>query len=236
MIAYQDTTVTTTTWEQILADLSAEEDVERVVQAARLLDEVAHEAHLPDLYRLIQDDDWYIREVASVPLSRLDGFRALPLLFQALTRGEQQGHDNDLLNAMVVEVLEAHREECAPLLLSMLDDPDPTIRANGAWALGWQLAAVALAPLIAALHDSDASVRGAAVGSLSSFKMQGVMEALLPLLSDSNDQVRVDAVASLGYLGDRRAMPALQAALHDPNERVRSFAVYALEQLGKQKR
>jgi HEAT repeat protein len=124
-----------------------------VVRAAELLDEVADESRLPDLYRLIQDDDWYIREVASIPLSRLDGVRALPLLFQALTRGRQEGHDNDLLGTMVVEVLEAHPEECAPLLLSMVDDSDPTVRAHGVCALGWQPAAVALAPLIAALRD-----------------------------------------------------------------------------------
>lgn len=234
-IESQSTTMTSTEWERILADLHAQDDVDRIVQAAARLDDVANEAHLPDLYRLIQDDDWFIREAAAVPLARLAGVDALPLLFQALFRGQQQGQDNDSLSTMVVEVLEAYREECAPLLLSMLDNPNPPIRVHGAWALGWQPAVVALAPLLAALHDPDANVRGAAAGSLSSFKVDGVMEALLPLLFDSDDQVRVDVVASLGYLGDRRALPALQAALQDSCERVRSFAAYFLQQLDEKK-
>ena len=234
-IESRNTTMTPTEWEHVLADLRAQDDLDRIVQAAARLDDVANEVHLPDLYRLIQDDDWFIREAAAVPLARLAGVQALPLLFQALARGQQQGQDNDGLSTMVVEVLEAHREECAPLLLSMLDNPNPTLRAHGAWALGWQSAGVALAPLLAALHDPDANVRGAAAGSLSSFKVDGVTEALVPLLFDSDDQVRVDVVASLGYLGDRRAVPALQAALQDSSERVRSFAAYALKQLGNKK-
>jgi HEAT repeat protein len=227
--------MTTTQWGRILADLRAEDDVDRVVQAARQLNVVATQAHLPELYRLIQDDDWFIREAAAEPLARLEGVQALPLLFRALTRGQHQGQDNDGLSTMIVEVLETHQSECAPLLLAILQDADSTSRENAAWALGWQPAAIALAPLVRAARDCDAGVRAAAAGSLSSFKAAGSVDALLPLLYDSDEQVRVSAAAALGNLGDQYAVPALRSALHDRSERVRSFAQDALERLRNKK-
>jgi HEAT repeat protein len=227
--------MTTTDWERILADLHAEDDVDRIVQAAGRLDVIATEAHVPDLYRLIQDNDWFIREAAAEPLARLEGVRALPLLFRALTCGQQQGQDNDGLSTTIVNLMEAHQPECAPLLLAMLQDTEATIRENGAWALGWQPSAIALAPLLKAVRDSDARVRAAAAGSLSSFKVAESVDALIPLLYDSDEQVRVSAAAALGYLGDPYAVPALQSALHDRSERVRSFAQYALDRLRKKK-
>jgi HEAT repeat protein len=225
--------MTTPAWADILVDLRAEDDVDRIVQAAAHLDAVADESHVPDLYRLIQDDDWFVREAAAVPLARLEGVRALPLLFRALTRGTQAGHDNDGLGSTIADVLEEHSEACAPLLVSMIADPDPELRAHAAWALGWQPPEIAHMPLLRAAQDSHAQVRASAAGSLSSFKIAGTMEALRSLLGDSDEQVRVSATAALGYLGDRRALPALQAALHDLSERVRSFAQYALEKLAK---
>jgi HEAT repeat protein len=227
--------MTTSEWERILADLRAEDDVDRIVRAAEQLDALADQSHISDLHRLIQDDDWFIRETAAAPLARLEGARALPLLFHALTRGQQQGHDNDGLSTTIVSVLEEHRQACAPLLLSMLADPDPAKRAHAAWGLGWQPPEVACVPLLTALRDPDANVRGAAAGSLGSCKVDGITDALLPLLYDSDEQVRVDVAAALGYRGDTRAIPALQIALHDPSERVRSFAKYALERLAKRK-
>ena len=227
--------MTTTEWERILADLRAEDDVDRIVQAAGQLDVVATEAHVPDLYRLIQDDDWFIRDAAAEPLARLEGVRALPLLFRALTRGWQQGQDNDGLSTTIVGVLETYPPACAPLLLAMLQDAEATIRENGAWALGWQPSEIALAPLLRAVHDSDAGVRAAAAGSLSSFKVADSVDALIPLLHDSDEQVRVSAAAALGDLGDPYAVAALQSALHDRSEQVRSFAQYALDRLRKKK-
>lgn len=225
----------TSKWERILADLRTEGDVDRIVRASEQLDAVADQSHISDLYRLIQDDDWFIREAAAVPLARLEGAHALPLLFHALTRGQQQGQDNDDLSTTIVSVLEEHRHACAPLLLSMLADPDPAKRAHAAWGLGWQPPEVACVPLLTALCDPDANVRGAAAGSLDSCKDDGITDALLPLLYDSDEQVRVDVAAALGYRGDTRAIPALQTVLHDPSQRVRSFAEYSLERLAKQK-
>jgi HEAT repeat protein len=228
--------MTMTEWERLLADLRSDDEVDQIVQAAEQLDAVANQSHIPDLYRLIQNDDWFIREAVAVPLARLEGARALLFLFHALTRGQQQGQDNDGLSATIVGVLEEHREACAWLLLSMLTDPDSTRRAQAAWALGWQPPEVGYGPLLTALRDCDPKVRGAAAGSLGGYEVEGIVDALLPLLQDVDEQVRVDVAVALGYRGDTRAIPALQTALHDSSERIRSFAKYALERLVKPKK
>lgn len=219
-------------WDRLVADLRAVVgDIDRAVDAVPALAALADASRVPDLYRLLRDDEFFVREAAAEPLARLEGVRALPQLFEALSRGEQEGHDNDGLVFTIVELLESHPEEVRPLLLAMLRSPEPQERGHAAWALGFAPAEETLDPLLAALADQSPAVRGAAAGSLGSFGADKVIDPLLQALQDGDAGVRIDAAATLGYLGDRRAVPALEAAQRDPIERVRFFATDALERL-----
>ena len=82
-------------WDRLIADLRSSDDWDRAVEAARTLGEVADQSRVPDLERLIEDDDFFVREAAAGPLCRLKGLDALPLLLQASERGRLEGHDND---------------------------------------------------------------------------------------------------------------------------------------------
>jgi HEAT repeat protein len=221
-------------WDALLADLRSL-DIDRAVRAVKLLHDGADATDLPRLRSLIKNGkDFFIREAAAAPLARLEGVRALPLMFEALTLGVREGHDNDGLAHFVSEVLLGDPTGAAPLLLKMLRSRQAETREHAAWALGWMPTEVALGPLLKAVRDKEPKVRATATGSLgnSTFRAQpGVFEALKQALEEDDPVVRQSAASALGYLGDRRAKPALRRALEDEADGVRSSAEYALQKL-----
>lgn len=218
-------------WEQVLVDLNSI-NADRASKAGLALTKIADESHVPELYALLQEPNFFIRESAADPLARLEGVRALPALLQALTRGSQQGHDDDTLRSIIVGLLKAHRSEAAPMLLEILDNDVATTRSNAAWALDYVSSAISAEPLLKALRDAAPDVRSAAAGSLCNFEENPqVVDELIRVLQDSDEQVRASAAMSLGFLDDKRAVPALRDALRDPSDKVRCFAALALEDL-----
>jgi HEAT repeat protein len=221
-------------WDRLIASIrSAGEDLDRAVAASMALGEITDRSRIPELERLIQDDDFFVREAAATPLISLKGIDAFPLLLEALERGAREGHDNDGLAFEISELVECHKAEVTPRLLEMLRARRSETRSHAAWLLGFVSDVVSPEPLIEALKDPSPDVRSSAVGSLSSFKGHpGVLAAILPLLDHAEEQVRVCAASALGHLGDLRAVPDLRRAMSDPSERVRYFADYALGLLG----
>jgi HEAT repeat protein len=225
--------LSTPEWDQIIADLHSSEDVDRAVAASEALDRTADESWLPRLHSLLADGrDFFIREAAAAPIARIEGVLALPLLLNAMRRGEEEGHDNDGLCALISDLIGADPKRSAPMLLQMIDDVSERNRRDAAWLLGFVAEAITPEPLLTALCDSSPGVRAAATGSLSTFKGRPeVLDGLVRALADSEAEVRIAAASALGYLGDRRAETALREALADPAERVRFFARYALNQI-----
>jgi HEAT repeat protein len=220
-------------WDGILADLRSL-DMDRALQAIRTMAEQAVAADIPRLEHLVRHgEDFFVREAAATPLARLAGARALPLLFRAMDRGQEEDHDNDGLEATIIELLQTRPQDVAPVLLRLVRAARRKDRANAAWSLGYLPAEVAVEPLLEAVHDAAPQVRGGAVGSLASFAGdKRVLPVLLDALQDCDEGVRVVAASALGYCGDARAVPALREALRDPCERVRFFAGHALQHLG----
>jgi HEAT repeat protein len=223
-----------TNWSQLIEDLRGE-DIDRLVNAYQKIDEVADKSHVPELYSLLNDENFVIREAAASPLARLEGAKVLPHLFQAYTRGFQDGHDNDGLSATITDLLEEKAEESAPLLLEMLQSSDSETRANAAWALGFTASQIKPNVLLDLLEtENNPEVRLAVIGSLSSFTGSSeVAEKLISLLSITDEQVRINVISSLGYLGNKMAIAPLKELLNETtNSRIREFIEYALKNLG----
>jgi hypothetical protein len=137
------------------------------LKAARQISKVADPSHINDLYKLMESDNFYVREVIADPLARLEGVRALPILFQALQRGEQQGHDNDGLTNTMIGLFESNKDVVAPMLIDMTQSPLASLRADAAWALGFVASAIDPEILFKLFtEDPDAEVRGVAADSL----------------------------------------------------------------------
>jgi HEAT repeat protein len=220
-------------WSQLILNLRSD-NIKRSIRAAQKIDEMAEEANVPELYSLLNDENFWIREMAAYPLARLEGVKALPSLFQALTRGFQEGHDNDGLSAIIAQLLETNQEKATPLLLQILKSPDEETRANAAWALGFTASQIMPTVLLQVLEtETIPKVRSAITGSLSSFHNSAeVFDKLLELMNDSDEQVKIDAIAGIGYLGNKKAIPHLKEVLaKSSSSRVQEFAEYALKNL-----
>ena len=220
-------------WDRLLVEIRDLDDIDRGVRAIETLDRLASGSDVPRLYDLLDDPEFFVREAAAAPLARLEGPRALPALFRALTRGEQDGHDNDGLTATVCDLLEVHAAATSAVVVPMLASTDPVDRARAAWALGFVASEASAEPLLRTLlHDPDPTARASAAGSLSSFPANAdVYPALVSALDDADEPVRVAAVSSLGYLGDLRAIDVLRSRSGRSNPAERGMIDHAIKTL-----
>jgi hypothetical protein len=155
------------------------------------------------------------------------GERALPAYLQALrSDGKQWG---------AIRGLKELGDSVLPVLVAALEDLDPTMRRNAAYALGGVGGARSVEPLIFALRDPDSRVRSAAAEALGYLGRAAGLRSVEPLahmLNDENSTVRSAAAEALGKLGDDRAVPALISCLLDVDVGVRSYASNALYKFG----
>lgn len=119
-------------------------------------------------------------------------------------------------------------------LLTMIvrDDPDPTVRASAARALGQSANPASVEPLVAAAGDPNSFVRLDAVRSLAGKSGPAVCQALLTALSrDADPQVRGAAAAGLAGFPERRVVDGLVVALKDREFVVVYYAEQSLVRL-----
>lgn len=91
-------------------------------------------------------------------------------------------------------------------LANQLDNSNPSVRRNAAWAIGE----------LTNMLPGDRS---------------DAVPQLITLLGDSDDWVQMAAARALGELHDRRAVTKLVATLSDDNWRVRELVVWALSEM-----
>lgn len=127
---------------------------------------------------------------------------------------------------------EAHRE--APLIIGLLDDPDPRARKLACEALV-VVGDPALAgpPLLARVEAPDSTLRQAVVWALGELGVAEARPALAhALASDPIREVRWNAALSLARLGDPSGRAVLHEMLAEPSEEVAGNAVAGLRLVG----
>lgn len=123
-------------------------------------------------------------------------------------------------------------------LANQLDNSNPSVRRNAAWAVGeltnmppsdrWD----AVPQLITLLSDTDAWVQMAAARALGELHDHRAVPQLIATLSDNNWRVRELVVWALNETKDARAVNALCAVLiSDPRAEVRRGAAEALGEI-----
>ena len=123
-------------------------------------------------------------------------------------------------------------------LANQLDNSNPSVRRNAAWAIGeltnmppsdrWD----SVPQLITLLTDSDSWVRMAAARALGELHDHRAVEQLIATLSDNNWRVRELSVWALSEMKNARAVTALCAVLlSDPRAEVRRGAAEALGEI-----
>jgi HEAT repeat protein len=124
-------------------------------------------------------------------------------------------------------------------LVRMLDDPNPTVRVQGAQGLSEHgpEARAAVPSLVKALQSPDSLLRQHAALALGAIgpDARDAVPALITILDDPEWSVRRQAVLALGAIGPaaRRSAAVLQRLrTSDPNSLVRKAAEEALTKIG----
>lgn len=121
--------------------------------------------------------------------------------------------------------------KAARLMIHLLSDPDPDIRARAAHAMGL-LGDPNLTPdLVAALHDPAWPVRAMAAKALGKLRRSQAVEPLSRALKDKEWWVRINAAEGLRSVGER-GLAALVAAIDSEDRFARQAAVSTLEGAG----
>jgi len=114
----------------------------------------------------------------------------------------------------------------------LLDDPDPTVRAACAHALGLHGQAQDAARLIPRLNDETTFVRWEIAKALQKLHNPLAIKPLINAMKDDPDpDVRMSAAAALGQYPQRIVFSALIGALDDPHYSVVVAANRALKAL-----
>lgn len=187
----------------LLADLGADDPVDRRRAALALKDESSTDAVIEGLARAAtRDDDADVRQFA----------------VEALTAHGAGGGETG-----------AGDERAAAVAVSLLDDPDPWVRAEAVVALDNIDRGAHEADIEAATEDDHHAVRRNAAISL--FKMRGeeMEDRLLDLSRDDSERVREWAAHMLGGVDSDRARERLRDLSDDPATVVRGTAERALE-------
>ena len=218
------------TWDQAVSAINSP-NVELAVEASEELYKLADPSRIPELYRLMNNPSFFVREAAAAPLAELEGAKALHAMLTALERGHQDGHDNDGLLNTVTGLLEANAETCRLVLLGMLGSDNKLDREHAAWAWGYICAIASPDPLLDLLRtETNVSVRVDAIGSLASFSGdERVFQLLMTAAHDADQEVRLSAISSLGYYKDQRAKPVLEEIAKSNNQELQNVAKFALK-------
>jgi HEAT repeat protein len=182
---------------------------------------------MDSLITLLNDPDASIRLTAAEALGKIGDQKAEPFLLPAL-------HDVDPrvreAASRSVGQLPSVGVEAGTELVTLLRDPDISVRRAAAQALGAVEGMPALAPALGSLlRSADPADRQAAAHALLLAGAGEAVGALSMGTSDSDPAVRQWAVAALGESGDPRAVPVLLDRLrHDSAAGVRAEAAYRL--------
>lgn len=118
-----------------------------------------------------------------------------------------------------------------PLLVGLLNDPQPGVREMALFALGILGDSAAVEPILSSLSDYDADVRYRAVVALGDLGYASLEDVLIRAMGDEAYGVREQALSQLRTAGTPRAMPAILRALLEREPDMHQMAEECLDRL-----
>ncbi len=177
------------------------------------------------LIMALKDNDAYVRKDAVKFLSGLDDPRKKDL-FLAMLEDRSQMVIQELVSAM-----KKIKGQLFDELVQLLEDQNPVIKRNAAYALGFFQDTAAVPPLILLLSSQNSTIRKVACNSLGELGDRRAVNALITSLSDPVEEVCLAASEALSRIGK----PAIPAILNQMIGRKKNFyAEMALKQMGNE--
>ncbi len=175
------------------------------------------------LIMALKDNDAYVRRDAVKYLSLFDDPRKKDL-FLAMLEDRSQMVIQELVTAM-----KKMKEQVFDELVQLLENQNPVIKRNAAYALGYFQDKAAVPPLIHLLRSQNSTIRKVACNSLGDLGDRRAVNALITSLSDPVEEVCLAASEALSRIGK----PAIPAILNQMIGRKKNFyAEMALKQMG----
>lgn len=143
--------------------------------------------------------------------------------------------DNWHFRRHYVAGLEKLGEQAVDPLITLLKDPDPSLRQIAASVLGKIESPRAVDALIQSLSDKNRNVRWTAASALGKIGAEKAVEPLIQLLKDDSDPVIYVTATALGRIRSEKAVDPLIQSLDQPNPWNRKAVVTALWNIGSKK-
>ena len=136
-----------------------------------------------------------------------------------------------------IELLGNMRSEFAikPIIFSLRNQQDDSIRWRSAKALGEIGSNKAVESLIQMLKDENDFIRGAAAEGLGKISNDKAVQPLIQNLRHGESHVRYETIKALGKIGSDQAIESLVKMLKDESEFIRETAAEALGEIGSKK-
>ncbi len=124
---------------KVMFEGSVNNDVDVLLGSFDELKRTCTIADLPASVSAMQSEQsvFWLRELLSGPITELGGCDCLPVLFNALSKGEIEGHDNDLFCSNLRDMARADPIACWEKLESMTAVPDFKHLEMARWLLGY---------------------------------------------------------------------------------------------------
>ena len=153
--------------QQLLSKI-VDSDADDWSEACDALGNEATGAWLPELRAaFLSAPDYVLREALAEPLARFGGASELPLLLEGARKGEEEGHDNDSLNAAICDLVEAVPVESFALLETFAASEISRTRRDAAWLLGFVDTKESFSILARLIRDPDIEVAKAGIFSIT---------------------------------------------------------------------
>ena len=200
------------------------DDGEVRARAARALSVIEGERAIAILSGALGDLDLKVRSSVITGLQRI-GAPAVKPVFRAMSTGSA-----DVRRAGAKVLSAINSAESASVLLRLVRDSDPAVRASAASGLGKQTTPVPSSALVPLLSDDGGRVAEEAAVSLICMGRRAVPSLISALRSAESNVVKYRAADVLGKIGSP-AVPALLGLLGKDVDTTR-WAAYALGQTG----
>ena len=191
------------------------------MHAAKLLGRIQTETAVPDLIRLLSDQNSYVKDTAIDALNRIGDSATAPLLEVLETKARNLIPDEDTgFTADYQYIASAYIDEL------WMKKYRIATQAAAIQTLGLLKSEDAVQPLIKVLANEE--LQAQALAAL--VEMRGVaVPLMLDALKHATNETRIRVTDALGQIGDRRATePLIEALNSDPHKEVKALAATAL--------
>lgn len=169
--------------------LTDQEPAERL-EATRMLGELGYTEVLPELLKILNDDDMQVRLAGIEAVARIGDLSSIPVLYETL-----KDESSFLREAVIDALAEFHDHSCLPVFLAAIDDEQFNVRDAAKRAIV-QMGTAIIADLIELLRSRDVFFYSFIKIALRELGAEAT-PSLVEILDDPNSDIRALAASTL---------------------------------------